>query len=113
MKKSLVCLMVLCLSVSMVLVGCGPEKAESSSAAIQEAKTMQTQQEKVDYLVGQAKAFYSSKEFQGAVDVAQYVLTYLDKDSTQAKDILEKAKVDLQKQLSQKAEDLKKGFSLK
>ena len=107
MKKALGLFLVIGLAVSLTLVGCGTQKAESSQAAIAESKTMQTTQEKVNYLVSQAQAFYSSKDFQQAVDIAQYVLSYLDKDSAAAKSILEKAKADLSEQLSQKAEEIK------
>lgn len=96
------------LAVLMVLAiaaaGCGAKKAASSSAAIEQANTMQTVDAKVDYLVGQAKSFYSSKEFQGAVDIAQYVLRYLDSESTAAKDLIEKAK----QQLTAQAESMMK-----
>ena len=52
---------------------------------------METAQEKADYLLGQAKAFYSSDKFQEAVDTAKYILRYLDKDSQEAKALFEKA----------------------
>ncbi|MBN2120300.1 MAG: hypothetical protein JW734_04530 [Candidatus Omnitrophica bacterium] len=78
--------------------GCSQNKAESSSQAIEIAKSMGTVKEKVDYLIGQAKTFQASKEFQSAIDVAQYILGYLDKDSTAAKNLLEKAKEALAQQ---------------
>jgi hypothetical protein len=81
---------------SFAILGCGAQKAESGRAAIDIAKTMQTVQEKTNYLISQAKVFYNSKDFQSAVDIAQHVLVYLDKDSQAARDILEKAKEQLQ-----------------
>lgn len=107
MKKGLCMLMVLGLVLSFTMVGCGPKKAESSSAAIETAKAMQTTEERVDYLVGQAKAFYSSKDFQDAIDTAQYILSYLDKDSQAAKDLLEKAKKALTEAAEGAVEDVK------
>jgi hypothetical protein len=95
MKGIFTSLLVAILIVSVSLTGCGAKKAESSKEAIDMAKTMETAQEKANYLIGQAKAFYNSKEFQDAVDVAQYVLRYVDKDSQQAKDLVEKAKAQL------------------
>ena len=106
-KKGLCMLMVLGLALSFTLTGCGPKKAESSSAAIETAKTMQTTQERVDYLVSQAKAFYNSKDFQEAIDIAQYVLSALDKDSQAAKDLLEKAKKALTEAAEGAVEDVK------
>ena len=70
MKRALVFAAVICLAVSLTLIGCGAPKAESSREAIKTADTMETVQGKTDYLIGQAKAFYNSKEFQGAVDMA-------------------------------------------
>lgn len=83
---------VLGLVLVQVLGGCTQSKASSSQEAIQQSKTLQTVEEKAKYLIGQAKAFYNSKEFQGAVDIAQHILRYVDKESGQAKDLLEKAK---------------------
>ena len=110
MNKSVLTVAVVCLAASLMLVGCGAEKAGSSQEAIANAKTMDTAQAKTDYLIGQAKAFYNSKDFQGAVSTAQYVLQYLDKDSQAAKALLEKAKTDLAAQVKQAAADLQKSF---
>jgi len=105
----LMCFMLACfIAMTFVLVGCGPQKEESSAAAITAAKAMETAQEKVNYLMGQAKAFYNSKDFQGTVDIAQYVLRYLDKDSQAAKTLLEKAKEALASAAKAAASDVKK-----
>ena len=95
------------IAVSLVLSGCAQQKAASSSEAIEIAKAMETVQQKADYLIQQAKAFYSSKEFQQAVDVAQYVLRYVDKDSQEAKDLLTKAKDALAAAAKGAVEDVK------
>jgi len=98
---------------SLAVAGCGAQKAESGTAAIAATKTMQTIPEKTDYLVSQAKAFYNSKDFQGAVDIAQYILRYLDKDSTAAKDLLAKAKEQLTAQAQGMLDQAKKNFQAK
>ncbi|MFC1570622.1 hypothetical protein ACFL4E_02450 [Candidatus Omnitrophota bacterium] len=108
MKKLFTILMAVCL-VSGLLAGCA-QKAGSSTEAIDYAKTLATVQEKTTYLVGQAKAFYNSKEFQNSIDTAQYVLRYLDKDNPQAQALLTEAKDAIAAQLKQKAEDAKKSF---
>lgn len=113
MRTIVICTLVLNFCTGVLLTGCGPKKAASSNAAIEESKTMQTAQEKVNYLVGQAKAFYNSKDLQSSIDIAQYVISYLDRDSKAAKDIIEKAKNELAALASKKVEDLKgqmKGF---
>ena len=108
--RLLVSVMVVCLLLSFGVLGCGQQKAGSSREAIDAAKIMQTAEEKSDYLVSQAKAFYSSKDFQQAVDVAQYVLSYVDKDSQAAKDLLEKAKNALTAAAKAKLGEAKKGL---
>jgi len=109
-KKVLAVMLVLCLASGVVLTGCGPAKADSSRQAIANTKDMQTVQEKTDYLVAQAKAFYNSDDFQGSIDIAQYILTYLDRDSQAAKNLLVSAKEGLSAQMQKAAEDLKKSF---
>ena len=92
MKKGLIVIVALVLSLSITLVSCGPKKEASSSDAIKIAKSMDTLEEKTNYLIGQAKAFYNSKDFQDSVEIAQYILRYLDRDSAEAKSLIEKAK---------------------
>ena len=75
--------------------GC-TKKSGSSGDAIQYAQTLKTVEEKADYLIKQAQAFYNAKEFQQAIDSAQYVLNNLDKNYQPAKDLIEKAKAQLQ-----------------
>jgi len=111
MKKGLILGIVMALFFGLVLTGCGVKKAESSREAISVAKTIETTEQKVNYLVGQAKSFYNSKEFQGAVDIAQYILRYLDRDSQQAKDLLQEAKEALTSKVRGAVEDAKKGLS--
>ncbi|MBN3037947.1 MAG: hypothetical protein JW869_00855 [Candidatus Omnitrophica bacterium] len=111
MKKVFLGAICVALLFSFCFAGCGAKKAESSKAAIEQAKTMETVEQKADYLIGQAKAFYSSKEFQDAIDVAQYILRYLDKDSQEAKDLVNKAKDALAAQAQKVMEDAKKGLS--
>lgn len=110
MKKFASLTIVICLGFGLLLAGCGAQKAGSSTEAIDYAKTLATVQEQTNYLVGQAKAFYASKEFQNAVDTAQYILRYLDKDNTQAQSLLTEAKDSIAAQLKQKAEEAKKNF---
>jgi uncharacterized protein YpiB (UPF0302 family) len=113
MKNSLSVMVVVSIMLSFIVAGCGTQKAESTSAAIDVAKTMDTVREKTDYLVSQAKAFYNSNDFQAAVDIAQYIIRYLDKDSQAAKDLLEKAKEQLAAQAQGMLDQAKKDFQLK
>jgi outer membrane PBP1 activator LpoA protein len=112
MRKDLSIIVVFCLVLGLGLVGCAQQKAASSGEAIEASKSMETVEQKVDYLVGQAKVFYNSKDFQQAVDVAQYILRSLDKDSQEAKNLLEKAKEALvakaQEAVGTATEDVKK-----
>lgn len=96
MKKIFLASVVCCFFVGMFFnVGC-TKVASSANEAIQNAQALPTIKEKADYLVKQAEAFYNSKEFKQAIDVAQYVLSNLDKNSQPAQSLIEKAKAQLQ-----------------
>jgi hypothetical protein len=96
MKSALLLGVVACLTFGVVLnAGC-TKKSGSTTEAIQISESLKTVQEKADYLIKQAEGFYNSKEFQKAVDTAQYVLNNLDSNSQPAKDLIEKAKAQLQ-----------------
>ena len=107
MKRFLLLMICLVCVVSFGLSGCGPQKASSPQTAIEHAKALATVSEQVNYLISQAKAYYNSKEFQGAVDIAQYVLKYLDSDSQAAKDLIAKAKEAISAAASAAAETAK------
>jgi hypothetical protein len=93
-------------AVGVSLCGC-TKKAASSTEAIEASKALQSAGQKVDYLINQAKAFYNSKDFQQAIDISQYILAYVDKNSTEAKSLLEKAKADLSAMGQKKLDELK------
>ncbi|MFA4991252.1 MAG: tetratricopeptide repeat protein [Candidatus Omnitrophota bacterium] len=97
MRRVLISALVLCIACGVFFgSGCGVKKSGSANEAIQYAQALKTVEEKADYLIGQARAFYNSKEFQQAIQAAQYVLSNLDKNSQPAKDLIEKAKAQLQ-----------------
>lgn len=96
MRKTLLLGAVICLSCGMFLSAGCTKKSASPNEAIQSSQTLKTVQEKAGYLIKQAEAFYNSKEFQKAVDTAQYVLSNLDSNYQPAKDLIEKAKAQLQ-----------------
>lgn len=91
--------------------GCAQQpKAANSQEAIAQSKSLATVDEQVKYLVGQANAFVSSKNYEQAVQTAQYVLSSLDANSQEAKSILDKAAAEIKKLAEQKAEELKKSL---
>ena len=96
MKKTLLLGIVICLSCGMLLSAGCTKKSASVNETIQNSQSLKTIQEKADYLIKQAEAFYNSKQFQQAIETAQYVLNNLDNSSQQAKDLIEKAKAQLQ-----------------
>jgi|GEM_PF-774179 len=92
----------------LTTVGCNQQSKSSTSAdAIDTSKAMKTVQDQASYLTQQAKAFYNSKQFQDAVSTAQYVLQNLDKNSQEAKSLLEKAKADLEASAKKAMQDAK------
>lgn len=96
MKKIVGIVLLLCVVSGLALSSGCTKKAASSSEAIKNSETLATVQDKTQYLVKQAEAFYNSKDFQQAIETAQYVLSNLDKDSQQARNLIEKAKNQLQ-----------------
>ena len=92
MKKIFAVVISLVLLSGIILVGCGPKKEATSQDAIKSAQAMATVKEKVEYLMVQAQAFYNSEDFQGTIDVGQYIVNYLDKESQAAKNLIMKAK---------------------
>lgn len=107
MKRVLFLITAGAVSVGLVLAGCAQKKAASSGEAIKASESLQTVDQKVNYPIDQAKAFYNSREFQKAVDVARYVLRNLDKDSQPAKDLLEKATAQLKATAQKTMSDVK------
>lgn len=92
-----------------LLSGCSRvEKAESSQQAIETSKSLATAQEKVDYLLQQAQAFQSSKQFQEVINVTQYILRYVDAESQMATNLLENAKAKLTGAVESAASDISK-----
>jgi len=61
-------------------------------------------------LVGQAKSFLSSNEFNDAIKTAQYILINLDADSQEAKGILLKAQEELKTLSQTTGDDVKKAL---
>ena len=64
----------------------------------------------MDYLIGQAKVFQKSEEFQDAVDIAQYILASVDEDSKAATDLLEELKKALSAEIDKASKDVKKSI---
>jgi len=99
----------------VVAIGCQQASPTAGASAtsggvIEISKSMPSPQQKIDYLLTQAKSFYESKKFQDAVSTAQYVLSSLDKNSVEAKNLLEKAKQQLQAAVQSRVTDVKKGL---
>jgi len=107
MKRLIFVTIVMVSSLTLSLAGCAQKQAVSSKEAVETANTLETVNQKVDYLIKQAKALYDSKEFQEAVAVAQHILKYLDSNSQEAKNILERAKEALADATKGAAEDVK------
>lgn len=68
-----------------------PKPAASGKDAIKASENLQTHQEKVDYLVKEAKCMYKKEMFHDAVEVCKHILQSLDKKSKEAKTLLEDA----------------------
>jgi hypothetical protein len=111
MKKTLILALALTVSFTVGTSAWAQQKMLTVDESIQMVKTMQTAKQKADYLINQAKAFYSSKQFQQAVDLAKYVLSNIDKNSAGAKNILKDAEKQLAALAQQKVGDVKNAIS--
>ncbi len=90
--------------IPLVIAGCAQQpKTANSSEAIQASKQLESAEKKVQYLVGEAKAFLSQENYQEAINTAQYILNEVDKNSQAAMDIIEKAKAQLTKMAGEAA----------
>jgi len=110
MRKAMFVLLIFAAAVSCATMGC-TRKAASSAEAIRQSETMQTAGQKADYLIGQANAFLSSRDYSEAIKTAQYVLSNLDQNSKEAKAILDKARNKLSEQVNSMMEDVKKSMN--
>lgn len=91
MKKSLVVAIVVCMVASLTVAGCGSKKAPTVKEAIKIAETMDTKEKQEEYLGKQARLFFEDKEFKQAIELAQYVLANINKESEGTKRLIAKA----------------------
>lgn len=97
MKKMLVGGLLFFLACGILLsAGCAQKPTPTVTEAIEKANVLPTVPERINYLVGQAQSFLNSKEYQKVIETCQYVLTKLDSNQQAAKDLIEKAKAQLQ-----------------
>ena len=106
---SLLTICVIC--TAFMFSGCGGQKADTSQEAISIAKAMETTKGKTDYLISQANAFIKADDFRGAIDIANFILRYLDSNSGEAKFLLDRAKSDLVAQYKKTGDAVKKSFA--
>ena len=108
MKKILTGIIVIviavCLVIGLALISYHSGKAATIQDAVKKAQAMNTAQKKTDYLIKQAQLFLDSKDFQGAIDLARYVMRNLDSDSRQAGKLVMKAQdaMAVQKEMTEK-----------
>jgi hypothetical protein len=106
MKRIVIFIFFLFLTIS--IIGCEERKMPSVSEVINESRSLETVNKQLDYLIQEARDFYNSKEYKEALELAEYILTYLDQHSEQALDLIEKIKNHLSDITASTAEDIKK-----
>jgi uncharacterized lipoprotein YehR (DUF1307 family) len=76
-----------------ILVGCGTkvEKAATFQEAVNNTNTMQTTEQKTDYLLGQAKAFLKAEDYDTAIELARYILESVSRKSMKARKLIDEA----------------------
>ena len=111
MRNVLSGLLIFCLMTSVCLFGCA-KKTASSQDAIKTSETMKTVEEKVNYLVGQAKSFFNSQDYQNAIETAQHILSNLDQNSQEAQKIITDARQKIENTAKQAVADVTKKFGI-
>ena len=108
MKKFLSLAVGVSLFLSFGFMGCsqGP-KAANSQEAITNSKSLKTVDEQVKYLVGQANSFVNSQNFDQAINTAKYILSNVDKNSVEARKILDNATAEMKKAATGALNDMK------
>ena len=92
-------------------VGCGSRtvpSAKTSSEAIEIANLQSNTEKQVDYLVKQAEQFLDDDNYDEAINVANYVISHLDKDSQQAQEIMAQASIEMEQVTQQALEEARK-----
>jgi hypothetical protein len=104
----------LCIGLAAALQGCTQQpKAATSQDAIQQSQTLKTTDDQVKYLVSQANSFINSQKFEDGIAVAKHILQNLDANSQEAKSLLEKASIELQKSAEKKVNEIKSDLNNK
>ncbi len=69
---------------------------QSAADAIKESLNQGATQQQIDYLLNQAKSFIGAEKYDQVVEIANHILTNLDQNSPQAKELLATAQAKLQ-----------------
>ncbi len=85
-------LIIFLLAVSLNITAFTADNANSVDEAIKASSSMDSAKDKITYLISQANSLYNSKQFEQVVQIAQYILQHIDKNSAPAKSLLAKAK---------------------
>ena len=105
MRRSMVNVIVLALVCALSLTGCGVRKAASVQDAINKSKTIKTVEKQKEYLIIQAKAFFTDKDFKTSIDISQYILRKVYPEAKEPKALIRKAEdaMVVQKQIEDRA----------
>lgn len=90
-KGMIYSIIVIVIIIGLVLLGQSLLKQPATGQeAVQKSKTIETVAGQRDYLIKQAKRFMQMKDLKTAMDLSQYILVKVDKNSTGAKELLSK-----------------------
>lgn len=93
----------------LMITGCARQaKTENSQQAIQQSQQLSTPEEKVDFLVSEAKAFLDEKKYDEGIQTANYILANLDQQSKEAQEIIQTARAEIEKTAREQLEQTKK-----
>lgn len=93
----------------LMITGCEKQaKTQNSQQAIQQSQQLSTSEEKVNFLISEAKAFIGQKKYDEGIQTANYILANLDQQSKEAQDILTTARAEIEKTAREQLEKTKK-----
>lgn len=103
--------LILSLAVFSLSSGCGAANNKSNSGnVIESAKRITGKEAKINYLISEGEKFIASEQFQDAINTAEYILSNLDKGNPQAKDLINRAKESLAKNVEGTVQKMQGAF---
>ncbi len=102
-------LMMVCVMAGVILVGCAQKTvADNATQVIEQSKAQGPVEAQANFLMEQANALVSSKNYQEAMNVAHYVIANFKDKAPEAQKLLQDIQVNVQQMFQEKMGTVKK-----